>query len=435
MRPLLAILAVLLVAGTAAAHGGVEPREIDERVLADGTSNGDYGSGGVLDDGGIDILSLDLRVATIPGTAAEAVVARVIAQGGDAGEHRIEMTLAGNVYAWTTSDLAAFAADGFAAVAGPFPVGDGHSFALEGYIPVSALGWKSGEGAADITVTSMLNGDKADEMPGSWYYQGQEVPSTENTVGAGSYIYGGLPDWFTFTADTNLIQGDTEIQLAMGSALETMDQEVRLSVIAPFGLEVALDKETVLLVPGESRNATLSVSGFATGDVQVVAESNLAGARVITIPIQGDAEVGNGGGIAGPLLNTGEAYQYRFTTPAVFEYHCHPHPFMVGTITIVEDDPIDEPVTHIVKIADGSEQEAYGFFPGELTVQVNDTVVWLNEGAFQHNVHGSTGIAGDGHDHDHDHDHDHGAEDDEQSPGVPLVLLAAMLLAITIRRR
>jgi plastocyanin len=439
MRVQLALISLLVIATVAGAHGGVEAREIDERVLADGSANGDYGASGAVDEGGIDILSLDLRVATIPNSTQEALVARVVLQGGQAGDHRVELSFGDRIFAWTTTDLATYTSTDFAAVAGPFDVGDGHPKALEGYIPINQLGLLPGDTLDDIRVKSIVGNSTADVMPGSWYYQGQEVPMAEAAGAAGSYAYTGPAEWFNFSASSDLIQGDATINITVGSGLTTMDQQVSLSIIAPAGIEASLDRESLLLAPGEVRSATLSVSGFGSGSVQVVLTSDLAGTRAIQIPIEGKAIVGTGGSVESALLNTGESFQYQFTAAGVFEYHCHPHPFMQGAVTIIADDANDTPEVHVIRILDGASQEAFQFSPASQTVQANDTVIWINEGAFQHNVVGSTGIGDDGHDHAHgDDDPAHGHDDEEdtqESPGLGIWMIGALLVVLAARRR
>ena len=37
---------------------------------------------------------------------------------------------------------------------------------------------------------------------------------------------------------------------------------------------------------------------------------------------------------ASPLLPPGQAFTQTFDTPGVFPYHCEPHPFMTGTVTV-----------------------------------------------------------------------------------------------------
>ncbi|HTE57257.1 MAG TPA: plastocyanin/azurin family copper-binding protein [Verrucomicrobiae bacterium] len=39
---------------------------------------------------------------------------------------------------------------------------------------------------------------------------------------------------------------------------------------------------------------------------------------------------------AGPLLAQGESYSFTFSVVGTFPYHCAPHPFMTGSITVVE---------------------------------------------------------------------------------------------------
>ena len=35
-----------------------------------------------------------------------------------------------------------------------------------------------------------------------------------------------------------------------------------------------------------------------------------------------------------PLLGQGDAFTQTFDTPGVYPYHCDPHPFMTGTVTV-----------------------------------------------------------------------------------------------------
>ncbi|WP_205624178.1 plastocyanin/azurin family copper-binding protein [Amycolatopsis vancoresmycina] len=35
-----------------------------------------------------------------------------------------------------------------------------------------------------------------------------------------------------------------------------------------------------------------------------------------------------------PTLQTGQSYQYTFSTPGTFEYLCTIHPFMTATVTV-----------------------------------------------------------------------------------------------------
>jgi plastocyanin len=35
------------------------------------------------------------------------------------------------------------------------------------------------------------------------------------------------------------------------------------------------------------------------------------------------------------MIHKGQSYEFRFTTPGVFDYYCSPHPYMKGTVTVV----------------------------------------------------------------------------------------------------
>jgi len=50
----------------------------------------------------------------------------------------------------------------------------------------------------------------------------------------------------------------------------------------------------------------------------------------------GHTVTGDNGGPASALLNKGQSYSFTFTSVGSFPYHCAPHPFMQGTVTVTE---------------------------------------------------------------------------------------------------
>lgn len=40
--------------------------------------------------------------------------------------------------------------------------------------------------------------------------------------------------------------------------------------------------------------------------------------------------------LAGPLLEKGESYSFTFNEVTINPYHCSPHPYMIGSVTVVE---------------------------------------------------------------------------------------------------
>lgn len=41
-------------------------------------------------------------------------------------------------------------------------------------------------------------------------------------------------------------------------------------------------------------------------------------------------------GLASELLSKGESYSFTFTEVGTYTYHCRPHPYMTGTVEVVE---------------------------------------------------------------------------------------------------
>ena len=224
------------------------------------------------------------------------------------------------------------------------------------------------------------------------------------------------------------------------SNLDAIEQFVTLTVQAPAGMEATLDGNAIL-APGEAVSKTLTLTGFGVGDVRIIAQSDLGLERELILPLASAPIVGDGGDVESALLTNGQTFLYRFTTPATFEYHCHPHPSMTGEVVITEDDPTNAPQVHVVRIVEGDAADvlSYAFTPQDLTIEANDTVLWVNEGDAEHNIMGTTGLSGGGHDHGHDHGaHGHGDEDsvEEEAPGPGLgLLLGAVALVALLRRR
>lgn len=433
------ILALLLLAPLATAHGAPQPREIDVRLLEDTTSSGDYGGPeGALDGGGLDLLALDVYEGTLPGTAEAALVFRVIVQGGDAGAHRLDVkaTAGGqdHVLDLTTSDLATYDSAAFDAVRGPFDVGDGHPKAIEGIVRHAALGIAPGDAVTQIRVESHFGGDIQDKMPGSWYTMGQEVPlpPPEEAGDPAAYTTQGPLEAFTLAANMSLVpvREGTAVGLVFNSSLPGTDQAITLSASAPAGINVSFSDTTVLLDAGQSAMATMDVSGVALGTVRILAQSDLGVAVLISLPLDGAGQVGTGVDVESDNLAPGDSFQYTFLEPGTFEYHCHPHPWMTAKITIAAPVNGTAPQTHVVKLVEpSSKQSEWGFEPETLTIHAGDTVVWVNDGTVVHNIMGTTG----GHGHD-GHDHDHGPPAGKDSP-APLLLVPLVVALAVLRRR
>lgn len=132
-------------------------------------------------------------------------------------------------------------------------------------------------------------------------------------------------------------------------------------------------------------------------------------------------------------LQTNDTFSFTFDHAGTFDYHCHPHPQMAGTIVVEgehEHDAMDgmdkEGTEHPVRIVDSAQDlafEDWGFEPATLTIQVGDTVTWTNAGEIPHTV-----TANDPAPHSHDHE-------DAPGPAAFLAFGAVALLAGILQRR
>ncbi len=115
------------------------------------------------------------------------------------------------------------------------------------------------------------------------------------------------------------------------------------------------------------------------------------------------------------LFSPGESFTWRFGEAGEHNYHCHPHPWMKGSITVLAADGHDAhghgaATTHTVKVLDGATEGEYRYDPAHLEVHVGDTVVWVNEGTMAHTV---TAMVG-----DHASQHDSGMEHGDEAMGM-----------------
>lgn len=138
----------------------------------------------------------------------------------------------------------------------------------------------------------------------------------------------------------------------------------------------------------------------------------------------------------------GASWSFTFTEPFPdgYTYHCHPHPWMIAMVHVMEDtDGVVEEVA--VDILEPADAEAWGYSVEHLVVEVGDTVTWTNTGATFHTVTHSS----DDHEHgdhahgDHEHDGDGTAPSEgfgADATGLPILgVLAGIATVLVLRRR
>ncbi len=91
-------------------------------------------------------------------------------------------------------------------------------------------------------------------------------------------------------------------------------------------------------------------------------------------------------GASSPELLPGTSWSYNLTTEGTFDYHCHPHPWMLAQLRVLPSN--GSVATHIISITEppGEPFENWTFSPKIYDVRVGDTVTWVNEGSVMHRV-------------------------------------------------
>lgn len=91
-------------------------------------------------------------------------------------------------------------------------------------------------------------------------------------------------------------------------------------------------------------------------------------------------------GVSGPEMQPGEAWSFNVTEEGTFDYHCHPHPWMLGQLRVL---PANGTATmHTINVTEppGEDFEKWTFAPKTYDVRVGDTVTWINAGSVMHRV-------------------------------------------------
>lgn len=317
-----ALLALTAWAPLAGAHGAPAGREIDLRLLLD--DDGGLAYGGCIEmcapgaePEGLDLLALDMREAFL--ASQPALVFRITVQSESVHDGRklVLQVMQGTQVSTFTADNGdgtTYVSADFDRLDGPSDVGDGHPKAIDGWVFYSTLGLQAGDVLTGITVTSTHHDEPDDVMPGTWYFQGNQVPHAPHDADPaeaieehppGEYVVAGPAPLLTATLDAqvlDLANGSANATLTISNPLAVLAQFANLTVIAPEGVAATLDATSLLLEPGASRQVQVSVTKLNTSghahfssstaqpstaqaNLTLAVDSDLGAFRAITLPV------------------------------------------------------------------------------------------------------------------------------------------------------
>ena len=90
----------------------------------------------------------------------------------------------------------------------------------------------------------------------------------------------------------------------------------------------AMEKLNTITIQGYAFNPdkiTVKKGATVTWTNRDSVEHNIIGDEGSTVPFENS-----------PMLKMGETYEYVFTEPGLFTYHCGPHPQMTGQIEVID---------------------------------------------------------------------------------------------------
>jgi hypothetical protein len=309
--PTLLGAALVALAIPAFAHGALEPREIDTRVLLD--KDGAFAPGFCYEDntcgnpgdlGGFDLLTLDAREAHLadgrPAVAfrvgyqlgrenvAQAIEIHVTANGTTTNLRLEGTTLALNS---TTCDRV----DG----PSPFPGGDGAQMALDCYVAYEVLGVRAND-TLSITMTSYAGATVYDVVPGTWRLNGQNVPYVPTQVPGGpgdvsapttpgNYTLQGPANLLGLTASASMVDlatGPKTVTLHLRNGLSNFTQAATLNLTLPQNLTANLEAQTLLLDGGANRTVTLTITNATNhGNARVIVTTDFGGYAAVEVHV------------------------------------------------------------------------------------------------------------------------------------------------------
>lgn len=90
------------------------------------------------------------------------------------------------------------------------------------------------------------------------------------------------------------------------------------------------------LGPGVAGSTLIAIRDFSfqSTDVRVPVGGSVTWINCEPAGTESHTSTSDQGVWESPLLAPGDGFTRTFDTPGVFPYHCAPHPFMVGTVTV-----------------------------------------------------------------------------------------------------
>ncbi len=300
--PLVALLALALVAPLASAHCAALPRDTDSRLLGDYSDECKVDGGTNDCRGSYELISLDIQERW-DGSRTNAVF-RFLMDGGAAGPHKDTLTLTGpkgtQNLVMTSADGSRFAASGgFDSVSGPQPVGDGGRFFVEGMVALDKLG-AVGESISSIKVQAEAGtSGVGDFMPGGCHNTALP-PDCPAPLGNDPCYYSPTTAYklrgSSYYASLNAasppelkVNSEQIVQLDIKSLLERSSQMTTLSVTGASGVTARFHDPSAGAGKGYSETLSFGLSAKQSYGAHLALTGLTAGAQgVLTVSLTTD---------------------------------------------------------------------------------------------------------------------------------------------------
>jgi amicyanin len=81
---------------------------------------------------------------------------------------------------------------------------------------------------------------------------------------------------------------------------------------------------------------TVSIENYAYSPASITVKKGTTVTWTNNDSVEHTVTVDSGSGPQSELFGKGKTYSYTFDTVGTFSYHCQPHPYMKGTVTVTE---------------------------------------------------------------------------------------------------
>ena len=152
-------------------------------------------------------------------------------------------------------------------------------------------------------------------------------------VVAAILLVGGL---FFYLGSNNKDAANNTDEAASGSSVDQKAADDTTTPAQNSQAQGSGNSDNTVAGAEETSAVTISDMAFAPKQVTVKVGATVTWTNQDTVQHSVKSDDGSADGPSSELLAKGQSYSFSFKKAGVYNYHCGPHPFMKGTVTVTE---------------------------------------------------------------------------------------------------